>query len=421
MHNGIAVTYDEDGNLLSGPTSASEPTNFVYNARNQLTSAAGGSNSTSTVYRYDALGNRIQQITDNSITNNYTINPNASLSQVLVRKKNGQKTFYVYGLGLSYEVNESGDATYYHYDLIGSTVALTDDSGTVTDRIEYSSYGTVTHRTSTIDTPFLYVGKYGVQTDANGLLYMRARYYSPNMRRFLNSDPIRFDGGLNFFAYANGNPLGYNDPTGLAYNKPIGLTIEADGTGNMIYYPGDIDSGQWDYYHWEPNSFGTGLSAPVSTEGEVAVVVIPIVAIGGTAAVMTAPSWSPTVLMWGGGLSLGGTRLAQQFFANNPIAWPAMNWLQWGVMDKCMDGPSKIDAAKWYFDLGANKMLDYFGPKLGLSGYMDNSGNSGPFIDPGDAAGSGLRGMDPNSTENNSLEAEATTIPVGGAGKTPKP
>ena len=52
-----------------------------------------------------------------------------------------------------------------------------------------------------------------MQTDANGLYYMRARYYSPEMGRFVNEDPIR--DGLNWFAYAGGNPITYFDPTGL--------------------------------------------------------------------------------------------------------------------------------------------------------------------------------------------------------------
>ena len=45
--------------------------------------------------------------------------------------------------------------------------------------MEYSSYGMTTYRAGTNDTPFLYNGRYGVMTDANGLLYMRARYYNP--------------------------------------------------------------------------------------------------------------------------------------------------------------------------------------------------------------------------------------------------
>jgi RHS repeat-associated protein len=191
-------------------------TNCVYNTRNFLI-RVDSSNSWAE-FSYDVSGNRIGSITHQSsliTTNSYTVNPNSSLSQVLMRDKNGQKTFYVYGLGLEYEVSQSSEVRYYHYDQIGSTVALTDDSETVTDRIEYSPYGTVTHRIGTTDTPFLYVGEYGVQTDGNGLLYMRARYYSPDIRRFLNSDPIRFDGGYNFFAYVSGDPLGFIDPFGL--------------------------------------------------------------------------------------------------------------------------------------------------------------------------------------------------------------
>ena len=50
--------------------------------------------------------------------------------------------------------------------------------------------------------------------DPNGLLHMRARYYSPTLRRFLNADPIGFAGGMNWYQYANGNPISYVDPSG---------------------------------------------------------------------------------------------------------------------------------------------------------------------------------------------------------------
>ena len=58
-------------------------------------------------------------------------------------------------------------------------------------------------------------GRYGVQTDPNGLLYMRARYYNPYICRFINPDPVGFAGGLNWYAYADGNPVNYLDPFGL--------------------------------------------------------------------------------------------------------------------------------------------------------------------------------------------------------------
>jgi len=63
-------------------------------------------------------------------------------------------------------------------------------------------------------TANLYAGQFGIQQEANGLLYMRARYYSPELQRFINGDPARFDGGLNWYAYANNSPLMYVDPDG---------------------------------------------------------------------------------------------------------------------------------------------------------------------------------------------------------------
>ena len=55
----------------------------------------------------------------------------------------------------------------------------------------------------------------GVMTDPNGLLHMRARYYNPYLCRFISADPSGFGGGLNWYAYAGGNPVSYIDPFGL--------------------------------------------------------------------------------------------------------------------------------------------------------------------------------------------------------------
>ena len=64
--------------------------------------------------------------------------------------------------------------------------------------------------------------RYGVQTDANGLLHMRARFYNPHLCRFINPDPAGFAGGLNWYAYADGNPVTAIDPFGLCASGPTG-------------------------------------------------------------------------------------------------------------------------------------------------------------------------------------------------------
>ena len=114
----------------------------------------------------------------------------------------------------------------YHFDYRGSTVAITDSTGTVIDTFAYDSYGNVISRTGTTDAIFLYNGEYGVITDSNGLLYMRARYYDPELRRFVNADILMGDINnsttLNCYAYANGNPISNIDPFGLAADEGRG-------------------------------------------------------------------------------------------------------------------------------------------------------------------------------------------------------
>jgi len=56
-----------------------------------------------------------------------------------------------------------------------------------------------------------------VMAEPNGFYYMRARYYDPEVGRFVSEDPIGFEGGdVNLYAYVGGNPILLFDPSGLA-------------------------------------------------------------------------------------------------------------------------------------------------------------------------------------------------------------
>ena len=146
------------------------------------------------------------------------VNSQPSLSQVLIKEDNGQKTFYVYGLGLiGQEAN--GEYLSYHFDFRGSTVALTDKNAQVVERYQYSPYGSLMYGDAS-KTPFLFNGMYGVMSDGNGLYYMRARFYSPEIRRFVNQDVLLgsvFEGQtLNRYAFVTGRPVSFVDPFGLS-------------------------------------------------------------------------------------------------------------------------------------------------------------------------------------------------------------
>ncbi len=107
--------------------------------------------------------------------------------------------------------------TIYHFDYRGSTVVLTDSS----------------------KTPFLFNGMYGVMTDSNGLYYMRARFYNPEIKRFINQDILLGGIGegqtLNRYAFVTGRPISLVDPFGLKgaeYNHrcKMGSCHDYDGT-----------------------------------------------------------------------------------------------------------------------------------------------------------------------------------------------
>jgi RHS repeat-associated protein len=217
--SGTSVSVDNVGNLTYGPGTNNTFETYSYDPRNRLTNAGG------LTCGYDPANNRTF-LTNGGSVSVYIVD--ALNSQVLMRITGGVTNYYIYGGGLLYEIDKTATSTslaFYHFDCRGSTSVLTDGNGNPTDGIEYSSYGTTTYRFGTNNTPFLYNGQFGVQTDPNGLFYMRARYYNPYICRFINADPSGFAGGLNFYAFCNDNPISLEDPFGTdpAFSPGIGI------------------------------------------------------------------------------------------------------------------------------------------------------------------------------------------------------
>ena len=100
-------------------------------------------------------------------------------------------------------------------DALGSTVALTDVAGTVQTQYTYEPFGATITTGAASGNPTDYTGR---ESDRTGLKYYRARYYHPQLQRFISEDPFGPAGGdINAFAYVLNNPLAFSAGKTIAW------------------------------------------------------------------------------------------------------------------------------------------------------------------------------------------------------------
>jgi RHS repeat-associated protein len=169
-------------------------------------------------YAYDAAGRRIEKKVDGATQVKYVYDGDHIIAEynsagTLLRK-------YVHGPCVDEPIcmiEASGTYAgthYYHYDALGSCVAMTNSAGNVTQLYEYSVYGQVAASDADHPNRFMFTGR---EFDKDtGLYYYRARYYHPEIGRFLQTDPIGYGDGMNWYGYCANGPLNAIDPTGLA-------------------------------------------------------------------------------------------------------------------------------------------------------------------------------------------------------------
>ncbi len=112
---------------------------------------------------------------------------------------------------------------WYQNDHLGTPHSLTDNMGNVVWAATYSAYGKqITQwqdeEQSRVDNPLRFQGQYADKE--TGLHYNLNRYYDPQVGRYLTQDPVKLDGGLNQYAYVDGNPVSWVDPLGL-FKEPV--------------------------------------------------------------------------------------------------------------------------------------------------------------------------------------------------------
>ena len=145
--------------------------------------------------------------------------------------------------------------TYYHNDVLGSPIAATDEAGNIKWRQQYQPFGKELNLDPRAqqETVVSYTGH--AHDEDSGLVYMGARYYDPEIGRFMGMDPQGFTPGnpisFNPYLYANNNPYSYVDPDGnIAIIVPIIWAISAISAGATGYEVGtainDVATGKAD-------------------------------------------------------------------------------------------------------------------------------------------------------------------------------
>jgi RHS repeat-associated protein len=226
-------TYTDAGSLADDDTFT-----YKYDAHQHLIEVKQGATVIAT-YRYDALGlGRRTGKTVGAAVTRYVY-----AGQQAVEEYDGTgsganlRRLYVFGDTIDQvvmmeapdvaDVDSDSNTTEvlrfsFHSQLIGSVSHVTGPAQSIVEQYRYDPYGKPTIKNasgstisaSAVQNPYLFTGR---QLDEEtGLYYYRARYYSPDLKRFVQRDPLEYTDGPNPVSYVNQRPTRARDPFGLS-------------------------------------------------------------------------------------------------------------------------------------------------------------------------------------------------------------
>jgi RHS repeat-associated protein len=269
----ISYTLDGEGNRLS-QTVNGVTTTFSYNADDQLLSTSGGFNNSYTynangeqvsrvlngvsytlswdydgqlvgisgngstvTFGYDALGRRVSRT-----ANGTTCQLVHDGDRIIVERQGGAVTaVYSYGNAL---VARNGEVVL--SDGLGTTRATVNGVQAITSTLTTEAFGNAVAQWGSTGNPYRFAGAWGYRDDGDaGLLHVGARYYDPQVGRFVSRDAVLSE---HPYLYCEHEPVNSVDPS-----------------GNIPQWVKDYAKAAWEWTKEHASDIGKGIGIVVGT------------------------------------------------------------------------------------------------------------------------------------------------------------
>jgi RHS repeat-associated protein len=222
--------YDGLGNQVA-ERDRQRATTYTYNGRGQLVGVRTPNHAIE--YQYDPLGRRIRKRVD-GLTTTFEWAGTQLLSETIGEgKQSSRRDYFVCPEFLSPLAFREGSSVYYmHLGRLQEPLCVTDRGGEVVWSAEYLAFGEVLTSVDKVRQPLRLPGQY--HDEETDLQYSVARYYAPDLGRFLSMDPHRQPGAsLNYYLYCDGDPVNRVDPIG-EISLTLGAVLIGIGIGMAV-------------------------------------------------------------------------------------------------------------------------------------------------------------------------------------------